>query len=259
MNIKKKIVALAAAAAVSMSSIIGTANVSALYAQSNAQEGAVQILEASGLYTVSPATKIVYSQLPADDKMIGWAWEDFGIKSGETIEKVEFNISTPGSSIGKWQGAFGTSTTVSPGYWTQTDDMEQSISAKSGTITWEVDAATADIIQTQYGGELKWGVWWIDCGTVTVDSINVYTDAYGSGSEEPDEPVTPDTPSGTGYTITPNQKIVYSQLPADDKMIGWDWADFGIGADEKVQKVEFNISTPGSSIGKWQGAFGTST
>ena len=32
------------------------------------------------------------------------------------------------------------------------------------------------------GGELKFGVWWIDCNKFTIDSITVYTDAYnGSG------------------------------------------------------------------------------
>ena len=104
------------------------------------------------------------------------------IPAGEKVTKVEINLSTSKKQIGKWQGAFGSSTSVAPDYWTQSEDMEQTISGKTGSIVWDVDSATSAIIQTQYGGELKFGVWWIDCNKFTIDSITVYTDAYnGSG------------------------------------------------------------------------------
>ena len=106
--------------------------------------------------------------------MLGWEWSSFGIPAGEKPTKVEIKISASGN-IGKWQGAFGSSTSVAPGYWTQTEDMQQVISGNSGTITWDISSADSSIIQTQYGGQLKWGVWWIDCGTFTIDSITVYT------------------------------------------------------------------------------------
>ncbi len=260
MKMKNKAFALLAAAAVAVSSFAGAVHVSAYTADRAAQEGVSQVLGAAGLYSVSPNKTIVYSQLPSDDKMIGFSWADFGINTSETIEKVEIEISTSSSSIGKWQGAFGTSTSSAPDYWAQSDDMEQTISGNSGTITWELDSSVGSIVQTQYGGELKWGIWWVDCGTITVDTINVYTDAYtgGSSGNTGNTGNTGSTSSG-GYTIKPAQTIVYSQLPTDDKMIGWEWSEFGIGTDEKIQKVEINISTPGSTIGKWQGAFGSST
>ena len=125
--------------------------------------------------------------------MIGWEWSKFGIPANEKVTKVEIDISSS-KNIGKWQGAFGTSTTVAPGYWTQTSDMQQSISSNSGTITWNVDTATANIIQYNYGGELKWGIWWIDCGTFKIDSIKVYT----TGSSA----VTTTTPRVTTATTT---------------------------------------------------------
>ena len=134
-----------------------------------------------GKYTITPNKKIVYSQLPEDDKMIGWEWSEFGIPTGEKVKKVEINISAS-STIGKWQGAFGSSTSVSPDYWTQSDEMEQTINGKSGAITWNIDSATSEIIQTLYGGELKFGIWWIDCGTFTIDSIKVYTDGSSSSA-----------------------------------------------------------------------------
>ena len=136
----------------------------------------------SGKYTKDINKAIVYDELPAGDKMLGWKWSDLGVPAGEKVTKVEINLSTSKKQIGKWQGAFGSSTSVAPDYWTQSEDMEQTISGKTGSIVWDVDSATSAIIQTQYGGELKFGVWWIDCNKFTIDSITVYTDAYnGSG------------------------------------------------------------------------------
>ena len=135
-----------------------------------------------GKYTKAIHKAIVYDELPAGDKMLGWKWSDLGVPAGEKVTKVEINLSTSKKQIGKWQGAFGSSTSVAPDYWTQSEDMEQTISGKTGSIVWDVDSATSAIIQTQYGGELKFGVWWIDCNKFTIDSITVYTDAYnGSG------------------------------------------------------------------------------
>ena len=135
-----------------------------------------------GKYTKDVNQSVVYDELPAGDKMLGWKWSDLGVPAGEKVTKVEINISTSKKQIGKWQGAFGSSTSVAPDYWTQSDDMEQTISGKTGSIVWNVDSATSEIIQTQYGGELKFGVWWIDCNKFTIDSITVYTDAYGSST-----------------------------------------------------------------------------
>ena len=135
-----------------------------------------------GKYTKDVNQSVVYDELPAGEKMLGWKWSDLGVPAGEKVTKVEINISTSKKQIGKWQGAFGSSTSVAPDYWTQSDDMEQTISGKTGSIVWNVDSATSEIIQTQYGGELKFGVWWIDCNKFTIDSITVYTDAYGGSS-----------------------------------------------------------------------------
>ena len=153
----------------------------------------------SGKYTKDLNQAIVYEDLPASDKMLGWKWSDLGVPAGEKVTKVEINLSTSKKQIGKWQGAFGSSTSVAPDYWTQSEDMEQTISGKTGSIVWDVDSATSAIIQTQYGGELKFGVWWIDCNKFTIDSITVYTDAYnGSGQ-------TTTTVSTTKATTTTNK------------------------------------------------------
>ncbi len=221
----------------------------------------------NGAYTVNLNQSVTYSALPEDDKMIGWEWADFGIPASETVTKVEFNLSTSKDKLGKWQGAFGSSTTVSPEYWTQTDDQQQTFSGKTGTVTWNVDSATSKIIQRGYGGELKFGIWWIDCDSFTIDSIKVYTNGSGTATTTAPSVTTTKTTTtksttasaGSGYTVKLNQSVDYSALPEDDKMIGWDWADFGIPALEKVTKVEVNISTTKDKLGKWQGAFGTST
>ncbi len=151
-----------------------------------------------GKYVLDLHQKVVYSDLPTNDKMFGWEWSKFGIKDGETIQKVVINLSTKMEEIGKWQGAFGSSTSVAPDYWTQTEDMEEVISGKTGAITWNIDAATAATIQTQYGGELKFGVWWIDCDSFYVESVEVYTDANKGGSDS----TTTSTSQSTTTTTT---------------------------------------------------------
>lgn len=223
----------------------------------------------SGEYTVKIGDSYVYSQMGENDRMIGWDWADFNIPATEKVKKVEVQISTNKGSIGKWEGAFGTSTKVEPDYWTQTDNMSQSISGSSGTITWNVDSATADIIQYNYGGQLKFGVWWIDCDQFTVDSVKVYTDgssssvgttAVSSTTMPTTTKTTTTTPSASGeHTVKIGDSYVYSQMGENDRMIGFLWEDFGIPATAKVKKVEVKISTTNGSIGKWEGAFGTST
>lgn len=224
-----------------------------------------------GVYEVKLNQDVDYTALPKDDKMIGWDWADFDIPYGEKATKVEINISAK-DKIGKWEGAFGSSTTVAPDYWTQTGDMSETINGNSGTVTWEIPAADAATLG-YYNGQLKFGIWWIDCQQFTIDSIKVYTDAAGSSSAG----TTTNAPAGTtGITTTTTAKTTapsassgngeynvkvgdsYNYNTMDEKMIGFSWADFGIGANEKVKKVEVKISSNGN-IGKWEGAFGTST
>ena len=228
----------------------------------------------NGKYELKVNESYNYANMDSDERMIPFLWADFGIGAGEKVTKVEVNISSS-KSIGKWQGAFGTSTKVDPDYWTMTDEMSKSISGTSGTITWNVPSATADIIQYNYGGELKFGVWWIDCTTFNIDSVVVYTN--GSSSSTTTNKITTRTtttrtpsvittttkaPSSTGgngkYELKVNESYNYANMDSDERMIPFLWADFGIGAGEKVTKVEVNISSS-KSIGKWQGAFGTST
>ena len=146
-----------------------------------------------GEYTVNVKKEVDYSKLPADDKMIGFAWKDFGIKSGEYATKIEFNLSSS-KTLGTWVGAFGSSTTQSPDYWTMSEEFTKSLSGNSATVTWEPSASDAKIFAYS-GGDLKFGVWWIDCGQFTIDSIKVYT---AGGNSQP--PVTTTTTRPTTTT-----------------------------------------------------------
>ena len=158
-----------------------------------------------GKYTANVNQSVDYSKLPADDKMIGWEWSQFGIPENEKVVKVELNLSTTKKKIGKWQGAFGSSTSVAPEYWTITDDMEETFSGTSATLTWDIDSATSAVIQKEYGGMLKFGVWWIDCKQFTIDSITVYTDAY-SGSSSVTTKVTTATTKTTSTSTSSTTK-----------------------------------------------------
>ena len=226
------------------------------------------VAQGDGCYTKKVNQDVVYKDLPAADKMLGWSYEELGVKAGEKVQKVEIDISTTADKIGKWQGAFGSSTTVDPDYWTQTEDMQQVIDGDSGTLVWNVDSATSDIIQTQYGGQVKVGFWWIDCNEFTIDEVRVYTDKSSSNptttaavtTTKTNPTTTASQSTGNGpYEIKPGQDVVYKDLPAADKMLGWTYEELGVKAGEKVQKVEIDISTTADKIGKWQGAFGSST
>ena len=214
-----------------------------------------------GVYELEVDEEVDYSLLPDDDKMIGFLWKDFEIPSSEKVQKVMVFISTTKNFIGKWTGAFGSSTTVEPSYWTMTDDMNEAFTTKTASITWEVDPADSKIIQMAYGGELKWGVWWIDCNDFTIDKIAVFTDKYDGGYEDED--------SGKGkgkaekvsdgvYKATIGDTYVYKEL-GTDKMLPINWSLFTIPKGETITKIEVEISTDAAKLGKWQGAFGSST
>ena len=214
-----------------------------------------------GVYENLVDEEIDYSLLPDDDKMLGFLWKDFGIPSGEKVQKVMVFMSTTKNYLGKWTGAFGTSTTVAPAYWFMTDDMNEAFTTKTASITWEVDPADSKIIQMAYGGELKWGVWWIDCNDFTIDKIAVFTDKYDGGYEDED--------SGKGkgkaekvsdgvYKATIGDTYVYKEL-GTDKMLPINWSLFTIPKGETITKIEVEISTDAAKLGKWQGAFGSST
>jgi hypothetical protein len=214
-----------------------------------------------GVYELEVDEEVDYSLLPDDDKMIGFLWKDFEIPSSEKVQKVMVFISTTKNFIGKWTGAFGSSTTVAPSYWTMTDDMNEAFTTKTGSITWEVDPADSKIIQMAYGGELKWGVWWIDCNDFTIDKIAVFTDKYDGGYEDED--------SGKGkgkaekisdgvYKATIGDTYVYKEL-GTDKMLPINWSLFTIPKSETITKIEVELSSTDKKLGKWQGAFGSST
>ena len=217
-------------------------------------------------YTIKPNKKVTYSALGEDERMIGFPYEDFDIPTGTKITEVEVNISA-NKNIGKYVGQFGTSTTDKEnGYWAMGDEITQSISGNSGTISWKVPSDIASIIQTQYGGEIKFGVWWIDCDDFTIDSVTLKTGSSSGSSSNNNNNNNNNTSnnnnssssSSDGYEIKPNKKVTYSALGEDERMIGFPYEDFDIPTGTKITEVEVNISA-NKNIGKYVGQFGTST
>ena len=172
------------------------------------------VAQGDGCYAKKVNQDVVYKELPAADKMLGWSYEDLGVKAGEKVQKVEIDISTTADKIGKWQGAFGSSTTVDPDYWTQTEDMQQVIDGDSGTLVWNVDSATSDIIQTQYGGQVKVGFWWIDCNEFTIDEVRVYTDKSSTNPTTTAAVTTATTKATTKATTTTTKAATTTAAPS---------------------------------------------
>jgi hypothetical protein len=175
----------------------------------------------SGEYTLNVNKKITYSDLGEDDRMIGFAYEDFGISKGETIKEVQVNISA-NRNIGTYVGQFGTSTTdKSAGYWAMGDNINQTINSNSGTITWKVPSDIAEIIQTEYGGEVKFGVWWIDCDQFTIDSVTIKTDGGSSVQTTTTKKTTTTTTTRrTTTTTTKTTTTTTKSQPATVKLYG---------------------------------------
>ncbi len=214
----------------------------------------------AGAYENNLKQEVDYSLLDENDKMLGWLWKDFNIKSGEKVKKVKVFISTEKNFLGKWTGAFGSSTSVAPAYWTMTEDLSKSFTKKPGAISWELDAKTSGIIQQEYGGQLKWGVWWIDCTVFTIDKIVVFTDAYRSGYDGYEDEVEKKAVrvSAGVYKAEVGDSYVYKDL-GTEKMLPINWSMFTIPKGETITKIDVTLSTTAAKLGKWQGAFGSST
>ena len=214
-----------------------------------------------GAYEYIMNEEIDYSILLEDERMIPISWSNFDISFEETIEKVVVFVSTKRNYLGKWSGAFGTSTTVKPEYWTMTDDMAQSFTKKTGAIVWNVDEKTASIIQMLFEGNLKFGVWWFDCNDFVIEKVVVFTSLYKGGypweevKEEKAQVISPGV-----YKAKVGDAYLYKKLGAD-KMLPINWSQFDMinNTTETVTRIDVTISTSAEKLGKWQGAFGSST
>jgi hypothetical protein len=193
--------------------------------------------------------------------MIPISWSNFDISFEETIQKVVVFVSTKRNYLGKWSGAFGTSTTVKPEYWTMTEDMAQSFTKKTGAIVWNVDEKTASIIQMLFEGNLKFGVWWFDCNDFLIEKVVVFTSLYKGGYpwEEPKEEKAKEISPGV-YKANVGDAYLYKKLGAD-KMLPINWSQFDMikNTTHIITKIDVTISTSAEKLGKWQGAFGSST
>ena len=214
-----------------------------------------------GAYEYIMNEEIDYSILLEDERMIPISWSNFDISFEETIQKVVVFVSTKRNYLGKWSGAFGTSTTVKPEYWTMTDDMAQSFTKKTGAIVWNVDEKTASIIQMLFEGNLKFGVWWFDCNDFLIEKVVVFTSLYKGGYpwEEPKEEKAKEISPGV-YKANVGDAYLYKKLGAD-KMLPINWSQFDMikNTTHIITRIDVTISTSAEKLGKWQGAFGSST
>ena len=214
-----------------------------------------------GAYEYIMNEEIDYSILLEDERMIPISWANFDISFEETVEKVVVFVSTKKNYLGKWSGAFGTSTTVKPEYWTMTEDMAQSFTKKTGAIVWNVDKETASIIQMLFEGSLKFGVWWFDCNDFLIEKVVIFTSLYKGGypyeeeKEEKAELISPGV-----YKAKVGDAYNYKKLGAD-KMLPINWSQFDMikNTTELITQIDVTISTSKEKLGKWQGAFGSST
>ena len=205
-----------------------------------------------GAYEYIMNEEIDYSILLEDERMIPISWSNFDISFEETIQKVVVFVSTKRNYLGKWSGAFGTSTTVKPEYWTMTEDMAQSFTKKTGAIVWNVDEKTASIIQMLFEGSLKFGVWWFDCNDFTIEKVVVFTSLYKGGYpwvEEKEEKAQVISPGV--YKAKVGDAYLYKKLGAD-KMLPINWSQFDMikNTTHVITRIDVTISTSAEKLGK---------
>ena len=114
-----------------------------------------------------------------DSSYPAYQWSAFNIPEGETAVRVEATI-TSDSTIGTWNGAFGT--TVDTDQWYQTEDFNIYYDDTTATAVWYMDSEIAERID-YVDGELKVGFWWMSNEDITLESVTVYTNTNAAQPE----------------------------------------------------------------------------
>jgi hypothetical protein len=146
---------------------------------------AVKIEE--GIYNAEIGDKYFYQELGEDDKMIPVNWNIFTIPKNETITKIKITISTTDRKLGTWVGAFGSATSIPPNYWIMTEEMTKSLKGTKDFVIWTLTADEAKAVKSQTTGQIKFGIWYMDCNQFTVEECTIYTDAVVEQDEEEEE------------------------------------------------------------------------
>ena len=215
-------------------------------------------------YNPGPSTGSGKTLLPADMKVGTENGKDGPISYAEFAPQgakkatLYFKINTNDTQA---SGGFGTYT----GTWEQVEFENVKADANKEVVV-DYD------IPSNVGSTVKAMIWWPQGDGVTIEKIVL--DGGGSSTPTPsvttsttryNPPVvttstnsTPSVSGGNGvYKLELNKTLEFDD-GADDKMIGFDWADFKIPSGEYATKIEFNISANGN-IDKWVGNFGSST
>ena len=215
-------------------------------------------------YNPGPSTGSGKTLLPADMKVGTEEGKDGPISYAEFAPQgakkatLYFKINTNDTQA---SGGFGTYT----GKWEQVEFENVKADANKEVVV-DYD------IPSNVGSTVKAMIWWPQGDGVTIEKIVL--DGGGSSTPTPsvttsttryNPPVvttstnsTPSVSGGNGvYKLELNKTLEFDD-GADDKMIGFDWADFKIPSGEYATKIEFNISANGN-IDKWVGNFGSST
>ena len=179
-----------------------------------------------------------------------------GAKKATLYFKINTNDTQASGGFGTWTGK-----------WEQVDFENVKADANKEVVV-DYD------IPSNVGQTVKAMIWWPQGDGVTIEKVVL---DGGSGSSTPGNTTTtttttrpvitttttntnPGGPSTGGdgvYKVEFNKSLKFDDA-ADDKMIGFDWADFKIPSGEYATKIEFNISASGN-IDKWVGNFGSST
>ena len=134
-------------------------------------------------YTLNVNKNYTMEFLANDDKYFKFNWEDFNIPSGETVVRMEVQLSTDADEgVGDYQGAFGTTLTGPDTYWKEINGLYDFFDEKVAVIGWEIPQSVSEVIDfTSY---FRVGVWWVSCNYFNVDRVSIITGEYAVEEED---------------------------------------------------------------------------
>ena len=133
-------------------------------------------------YTLQVGKNYTMSELGNEERYFMFYYSDFNIPSGETLIRMEVQVSTSEDVVGDYQGAFGTTLVGPDSYWVDYNSIYDYIDSKVGTECWEIPQSVSEKIN--FESFFRVGIWWVNSNYFTIDSVSLITGEYAVEEEE---------------------------------------------------------------------------
>ena len=133
-------------------------------------------------YTIQVNKNFTMSELPNEDRYFKFYWSDFNIPTGETVIRMEVQVSTSEDNVGDYQGSFGTCVIDNKTNWVEYNDVYDYIYTKAGIEGWEIPQSISEKID--FSAYFRVGIWWVNSNYFNIDHVSIITGEYPIEEEE---------------------------------------------------------------------------